>query len=150
MSKEFIPYELAVKLKELGFDENCFGRFYTKPKCKMFSVDEKGRHYQIKNTPKKLYAVGEYFVLNDDNAIIAPTFSQAFRWFREKYNILATIYSNASGYLYEWHDAVGGTHRGWSEYEGPNDGGVWDTYEEAELACLTKLIEIVQGGQDNE
>ena len=64
------------------------------------------------------------------------------RWFREKYNILATIYSNASGYLYEWHDAVGGTHRGWSEYEGPNDGGVWDTYQEAELACLIKLIEI--------
>ena len=66
------------------------------------------------------------------------------RWFREKYNILATIYSNASGYLYEWHDAVGGTHRGWSEYEGPNDSGVWDTYEEAELACLIKLIEIVK------
>lgn len=67
----------------------------------------------------------------------------AFRWFREKYNTLATIYSNASGYLYEWHDAIGGTQRGWSEYEGPNDSGVWDTYEEAELECLKRLIEIV-------
>lgn len=27
MEKEFIPYELAFKLKELGFDEECFG-FY--------------------------------------------------------------------------------------------------------------------------
>ena len=28
MEKEFVPYELAVKLKELGFDEECFG-YYT-------------------------------------------------------------------------------------------------------------------------
>ena len=25
MSQEFVPYELAVKLKELGFDKPCFG-----------------------------------------------------------------------------------------------------------------------------
>ena len=116
MEKEFVPYELAVKLKELGFDEYVFEWFNSETKDFCDVMKE----------------------------VKAPTFSQAFRWFREKYNILATIYSNASGYLYEWHDAVGGTHRGWSEYEGPNDGGVWDTYEEAELACLTKLIEIVE------
>lgn len=27
MEKEFVPYELAVKLKELGFDEPCFGEY---------------------------------------------------------------------------------------------------------------------------
>jgi hypothetical protein len=27
MEKEFVPYELAVKLKELGFDEPCFGYY---------------------------------------------------------------------------------------------------------------------------
>ena len=27
MNKEFVPYELAVKLKQLGFDEPCFARF---------------------------------------------------------------------------------------------------------------------------
>jgi hypothetical protein len=80
--------------------------------------------------------------LNDIHRTVCD--SMAFRWFREKYNLLATVYSNASGYLYEWSDSVGGTHRGWSNYEGPNDSGVWDTYEEAELACLKKLIEIVK------
>lgn len=25
MNREFIPYEFALKLKELGFDESCFG-----------------------------------------------------------------------------------------------------------------------------
>jgi hypothetical protein len=80
--------------------------------------------------------------LNDIHRTVGN--SMVLRWFREKYNLLATVYSNASGYLYEWSDSVGGTHRGWSDYEGPNDSGVWDTYEEAELACLKKLIEIVK------
>ena len=138
MKKEFAPYELAVKLKALGFDENYFGRFYTKPKCKMFSVDEKGRHYQIKNTPKKLYTVGEYFVLNDDNAIIASTFSQAFRWFREKHQLYCGILTEYSygGQLHAYHIT--------GKRQGDVSIGGFNTYEEAELACLTKLIEIVE------
>lgn len=111
MNKEFIPYDLALELKELGFDEPC-----------MSSRD----------------------MNNGEGLIQLPLYQQAFRWFREKHNILATIYSNASGYLFEWHDAVGGKHRGWSKYEGPNNGFVWDVYEEAELACLKKLIEIIK------
>jgi hypothetical protein len=27
MEKEFVPYELALKLKKLGFDEPCFGLY---------------------------------------------------------------------------------------------------------------------------
>ena len=117
MEKEFIPYEQALELKELGFDEPCY------------------YDYNFGGEITNKWAIG---------LVPAPLYQQAFRWFREKYNILATIYSNASGYLYEWHDSIGGTHRGWSDYEGPNDGGVWNTYEEAELACLNKLIEIVK------
>ena len=53
MKTEFVTYEIALELKELGFDEPCFNRFYTKPQSKMFGVDEKGRNYPIKNTSKK-------------------------------------------------------------------------------------------------
>ena len=123
MNKEFIPYEQALELKQLGFDEICAG-YYDEPNLICYT--------QVKQSN----------LINGE--IAAPLYQQAFRFFREKYNILATIYSNASGYLYEWHDAVGGTHRGWSEYNGPNDGGVWDTYEEAEHACLLKLIELAK------
>jgi hypothetical protein len=123
MNKEFIKYEQALELKELGFNEPCFGLYAP---------------------PSKTVFLHHYGLLSAKEQILAPLYQQAFRWFREKYNILATVYSNASGYLYEWHDSIGGTHRGWSEYKGPNDGGVWDTYEEAELACLNKLIEIVK------
>jgi hypothetical protein len=144
MEKEFAPYEEALALKELKFDEPCFGRFYTKPKSKMFGIDEKGRHYQIKNTPKKLYTVGEYFVLNDNIVIIAPTFSQAFRWFRENHFLNYKIFRDG-GY---WICVVNSFKD--EDYSSPEDKantyglGVFNTYPEAELACLKKLIEIVK------
>ena len=125
MNREFIPYEQAIELKHLGFEEPCFGAWVEN---ELFIPEKQNPSIQSLS----------------NNQCIAPLYQQAFRFFREKYNILATIYSNASGYLYEWHDAVVGTHRGWSEYNGPNDGGVWDSYEQAEHACLLKLIELAK------
>ena len=114
MEKEFIPYEQALALKELGFNmDNPFGKFYTKPGSKMFGVDEKGRHYPIKNTSKKLYTLGENYVLKEENAFIAPLYQQAFRFLREKYGL-------------------------------EDDFSMFNSYEEAELECLKKLIKIVK------
>ena len=126
MNKEFIPYEQSLELKELGFDEPCLA-----------TTDQTG-FIPIEGTKHPIRGAMWY------DTIDAPLYQQAFRWFKDKHNMLSTIYSNASGFLYEWSDTIGGTHRGWSDCEGPNNGGVWDTYEEAELACLKKLIEIVK------
>jgi hypothetical protein len=142
--REFIPYEQAIELKELGFDKESFNRFYTKPKCKMFGIDEKGRTYPIKNTPKKLYTIGECCVLNEDNVITAPTFSQAFRWFREKHGLASHI---ATYWQHDWNNYS-------YQYYFVEDKIEWNgiehykTYEEAELACLKKLIEIVKQEQN--
>jgi hypothetical protein len=75
----------------------------------------------------------------------APTFSQAFRWFREKYSTHVEIHENT-----DWEE----DNESWSfvifKYKlGDNDGMIsstvdYNTYEEAELACLNKLIEIVK------
>jgi hypothetical protein len=140
IEKDIVPYEESFELDKLGFDEPCFGWFYTKPRCKMFSVDEKGRHYPIKNTPKKLYTLGEHFVLNDDNIVIAPTFSQSFRFFRNKHNINAQIafceYSVSSENSWKF------------TFDNPTNVLIWNgkfnTYEEAELECLKVLIEMVK------
>lgn len=125
MNRESIPYEQALELRELGFNGQCFAWYHPDKHLDVWSIHTNG------DMEVPLEAS-------------APLYQQAFRWFREKHNILSTIYANASGFLYEWQDAIGGTHRGWSEYEGPNDSGCWDTYEEAEIACLNKLIEIVK------
>jgi hypothetical protein len=134
MEKEFVPYEQALALKKLGFDEPCFNKFYTKPNSKMFGIDDKGRHYPMKNTAKKLYTIGEHFVLKDDNVILAPLYQQAFRWFREKYGLNSHIHQeNRNNYSYccgqGYSDEIGG----YQDFK---------TYEEAELECLKKLIEI--------
>ena len=126
MKKEFVKYEIALELKELGFDEPCFG------------------YYGVENELCVEISCNLDHNLTRRNFIAVPTCSQAFRWFRDTHNMLANVYSNASGFLFEYHDTIGGTHRYDSEFSGPNDGGCWDTYEETELECLKKLIEIVK------
>jgi hypothetical protein len=113
MEKEFVPYELAVKLKELGFDEPCFG------------YRDGGGNIMIKKTPHSV--------------ISAPTFSQAFRWFREKhpYRFYILPCSQHKKYLFEITLPS-------SIFYSTSENEAYNTYEEAELACLKKLIEIVE------
>jgi len=114
MKQEFIPYEQALELKELGFDEECFAR-YIKGQLSIYTVST--QHSFIETA-------------------LAPLYQQAFRWFREKYGMLYTIEENLEDdqVWYEW------------DVKSSNgfEGGFETTYEEAELACLKKLIEIAK------
>ena len=150
METEFVPYELALKLKAIGFNEPCFNRFYTKPKSKMFGVDEKGRHYPMKNTPKKLYTTGEHFTLNYSTVIAAPLYQQVFRWFREKYSWQHSIEPTKDQHCFElgynywiWNHITGEEHHTMPKNR-PSGDWEYETYEKAELACLDRLIEIVE------
>ena len=128
MTKEFIPHEEALALKELGFDEECFG-YYTDRKLFTFQ-DENGEAW-----------------LHSD--IQAPLYQQAFRWFREKYNIQGYIHSSTvrgnaektkqfTGYI--WN--INGIDMPFLSTDARDE--LHDTYEEAELACLKQLIKIVK------
>ena len=119
MEKEFVSYELAVKLKALGFDEPCFGVY-----------DPDSTFCEVRS----VYSID--FANNIEGRVLAPTFSQAFRWFREKYNLHIGICHAANGKFDCWTN--NGNLLGNGVYT------EFDTYEEAELACLTKLIEIVE------
>ena len=130
MEKEFVPYELAVKLKALGFGEPCFGYYYT-----------------LNDKDWKFAERADYFRLDDEISIggkfslLAPTFSQAFRWFRENKLADGSVcrHGKADGsYSYRW-DIV----YEYGVYEERHFKQDYKTYEEAELACLEKLIEIV-------
>jgi hypothetical protein len=97
---EFVPYELALRMKQLRFDEPC-----------MASRDMGNNHGLIQ----------------------VPTWQSAFRWFREKYKFYASVvHMNKKNAFYI-------TVYGEEKIE-----FYFDTYEEAELACLTKLIELVE------
>jgi hypothetical protein len=122
MEKEFIPYELALALKELGFDEPCF-----------FSYD----YWNTERLANTYYNYVNYNVR--EKSVSAPLYQQAFRWFREKYEFEFHIgcYRHTSVKYYQVYidDVLG--KRSYSF-------GKSLTYEEAELECLKKLIEIVK------
>lgn len=49
----------------------------------------------------------------------------------------------ACGYGYEISKADNGTHITSSVYEGTNDGGEWDTYEEALEAGILETLKLI-------
>ena len=80
IEKEFIPYELALELKQLGFDELCFA-FYT----------HNGQLARYMNPDKDWNSLNSQLLKNSKITVpdtyTAPTYSQAFRWFRENYKL---------------------------------------------------------------
>ena len=94
MEEQLITFKTAKLAKEKGFDieESCVA-FYTKPRSKMFGIDEHGRYYNIKNTPRKLYYIGKSAAFNSNNVILAPTQSLLQKWLREVHNIRLEIQS---------------------------------------------------------
>jgi hypothetical protein len=94
MEPKYITFEQAKFFSSKELDIDCTS-FYVKPNCKLFSVDEHGRHYSIKNTPKKLYKLGEHFVLKDENVFLAPEQHQVVDWLLGKHGIW--IYSDFLG-----------------------------------------------------
>ena len=124
MEKEFIPYEIALAFKELGFDEPCFANY--SPEFNLYHP-EKNYLFNLKST------------MLGNNECKAPTFSQAFRWFREKYGLICIISMN------EFHDRYKGLIKRCShQLIIPIYLNATITYEEAELECLKKLIEIIK------
>jgi len=118
MEKEFIPYTEALELKQLGFNERCYGCFSHLDNRELWT--------------SRVYTNGV------SENIAAPTFSQAFRWFREKYQLFSWVKVE-----YEYGGYSCGIYiTGVRQSDIAN--GPYSTYEKAELACLQKLIEIVK------
>ena len=143
MEKEFIPYEIALALKELGFDGDCFAiwsgfdeiNFSTTDKVRLYSSK-----FRINDTQSATFYINDFNSLS--SRVAAPTFSQAFRWFREKYNIYVEISFNQK---YE-NSKFGYIIRSKSSCLHTRDFP-YKTYKEAELECLKKLIEIIKDGK---
>jgi hypothetical protein len=117
MEKEFVPYEQVSSLIALGFNEP------------VIAHRQHGLDICLLKQPKVL--------LSDLSMIL---YQQAFRWFREKYNLHSFIdckWKN-TGWEYELVDL--------NKMEKISCIGNYGykTPEEAELACLKRLIEIVE------
>jgi len=120
MEKEFIPYQQGLALKELGFDEPCFG-FYDES---LYFPNNENQYGTFCNQ------------ILDASSCSAPLYQQAFRWFREKYGWTIKINKIVKD---TWSFTLENFTLKRELFEGR-----FNTYEEAELECLTKLIEIVK------
>jgi uncharacterized protein YuzE len=152
MKKEFIPYDQALELKELGFDDECLLQY-------SLTYDEDDKTIGV-----ELFNASDCFVTS---TIKAPLYQQAFRWFRNQ--VSPQIVINEKGdsvqgmlsllplvYLNNYEiqvikESIYHTLDNFSGAEIPSyqaahifNGYTVPTYEEAELACLKKLIEIVK------
>lgn len=132
MDKYFIPYKEALDLKELGFDEPCLKY--------QWNNSEHSKWMASSNKPNELHVQKLFQEEENIYTISIPTFSQAFRFFRENYGLEAIV-QRADDYIwYKWkinqYSEIGKNCV--YEWEG------YTSYEDAELACLKELIEIVK------
>jgi hypothetical protein len=127
MKNQFIPFQQALELKELGFNEPCYG--YLQGNKTNLIIDSSGL---ITNSNfSKMFS-------EDQFRLVIPTFSQVFRWFREKYDIHSWIVNAEDN-----HNSFKPFFRG-KNIHSQHLIDFYETYEEAELACLNKLIMIVK------
>jgi hypothetical protein len=137
MGEEFAPYQQSVDMKELGFDEACFS---------VYQPEMDGKYYLFSIN------VDDIGSNNSDNveyiACTAPTYSQAFRFFREKYSWQHSIDATSDQHSFElgynywiWNYKTGEEYHTMPKNR-PSGDWEYKTYEEAELECLKKLIEI--------
>lgn len=127
-----VPQEQSLVLKELGFDKKCWG------------VWVNGRfepRYKSKNS-----TFNPCLKLDKRNVdyCTAPTFEQAFDWFREK-GFECTISHHIPEMIERGH---GDKYVGyiWKQDLSPRIpfSGFYSSYPEARQACLEKLIEITE------
>ena len=117
MKKEFVPYEQAFELKKLGFDEPCFGWYSG-----------------MEGNPFRQGYCETYSGI--ENCVKSPLYQQVFRWFREKYGVKVISIGGDDSKKYNYLIHLKDDTQVFGEKK--------DTYEEAELECLKKLIELVK------
>ena len=127
--KEFLSYDQAESLKSIGFDELCFGYCSASFKNDIIYEGIKG----CKNSAL------------EKTEIALPLKQQAFNWFRTKHNLnhVISVFDNVLFYAFETYienfkDINSLTQTNMFKV------GNYKTYEEAELECLKKLIEITK------
>lgn len=141
--KDFIPYQEALSLKELGFNEPCVTWYFDRRTDKinqpaddcfvmLYAESQPGSGMSLigyKNTHKKI----------GDTDCTAPLYQQAFRWFREKHNIDCNV-----NVVYK-QTVKAGYYFGVCPLKGVDYfSTTFSTFEEAQLECLNKVIELLK------
>jgi hypothetical protein len=102
--------------------------------------------YEIENRQLCLCYIDENGLYMPNKDFFAPTKGQVFKWFRNKCNFLYNIFplqisaSTKTGYRFSWE--IYNYTPEWLEVDESLLGSL--TYEEAENACIDKMIELAK------
>ena len=132
MIEQFVTYEIALKLKELGFDEECFAIFFK-------GILNNGRtvNYISDDWQSSFYKNKINSESNSIDIVSAPLWQQVVDWFREKYllhiEIQSPDYSDDVNFSWNIHKIC--------EFGSLASGESFDYYKVREQAIL-KAIEL--------
>lgn len=143
MEKQFVTFEIAKQLRDLGFDDPCLAWYYFDEETKSYTLNSFKQEYGDK------FDWWKYSELDSDvyvDNLIAPLWQQVIDWFREKHSIEISIcyWSNrvvfvlgGKNYEYLIHISTDTTSRARvSEYS--------DSYKEVREQAILKAIEIIK------
>lgn len=122
LNNQFVPYEQALELKELGFNELCIAAYDEELELGIQDFEQNYNTF-----PKHIIA--------------APLWQQAFDWFRNHHKLEYCI-NKSNEYFYEIYNYKDNKEEG--EISSMQSGWIYNSYEEACLECLKKLIEIIK------
>jgi hypothetical protein len=117
---EFIPYQEAISLKNLGFNDPCDAVY-----------DPQGQLKNDENTP-----------ILEENGVFAPTFQQSFLFFKEKYRIFSEISIQSNGICGFFISKT--VDKGQKSYPINRES---EAHTDTELSCLRSLIEMAKNSQ---
>ncbi len=148
--KEFVPYDRSLKLKKLGCNEPCFASYKIGKILMLFPETVGYRGHEFKSVKNSGMNSNVYPDMIWKEECTAPTFSQAFRWFRNDHNLGHEISCPYSSTHFGKNVKIinGGKFEAFitdeEQLSFTDEDFLHGSYEEAELACLDKLIEIVE------
>lgn len=91
MKEQFVTYEIALKLKELGFDEKCLG-YFNNTENLTIGIDVPDKSLLLTNKGKAA------------NACLAPLWQQAISFLKEKKVLIAERWDGWEYGDYDWED----------------------------------------------
>lgn len=127
--ENYVSYDCAVKLKELGFDVKC-------------------RHFYNINTQKFLRDRSKFNYNLDYTKCSAPRLDQAQKWLREVKGIDVLVFNCSCGYGWEISKSDPQSRgTGILMYDGEGEdenSGMWLSYEKALSAGIVRVLTYLQ------
>ena|ERR1035437_146835 len=136
MKNQFVSYNMALKIKELGFDEPCFGIWINR-----------GTQVDVMYVAKQ----DDAWMAEQNEGILAPIWQQVLHWFREKHQIYIEVLTDCTTehkFCFKISKFVGNTKDlselewDWIQHDNVN-WSLYYTYEEALEESIKEAIGII-------